>query len=417
MPQNTTPPARSRRRRAQLLRWLVVLGTLAGLALLALWPTAVRVDSAPVASGTVRETLEAEGRTRVRDRYLITAPVAAAVRRLPLAPGDAVQAGDVLATLDPVTAPALDARSRAQAVAQAEAAEAQLRAAQAELAAAEAAARLAKNEAQRVRALVAQGMLSTAAGEQADTAQRQAELASQSARFRVATAAHQRDAAQALLQTSRVGANGANGAVGPGSLQLRAPASGVVLQRPVESARTVAAGTPLLEVGDPTALEVVVDVLSADAARLRTGMPASLERWGEEAALQARVARVEPAAFTKVSALGVEEQRVWVVLDLLTPAAERPTLGEAYRVQARFVLRQADQAVWVPSGAVFRHDGAQEPGWAVFRLDAGRARLQPVTLGLQGEGRSQVLQGLQAGQAVVLHPPRDLRDGQRVTQP
>ncbi len=410
MPPDDTPPARSRQR-ARLLRWLVVLGTLVGLALLALWPSAVRVDSATAASGTVRETLEAEGRTRVRDRYLITAPVAAQVRRLELAPGDQVQAGDVVATLDPVTAPALDARSRAQAVAQAEAAQAQLRAAQTEQSAAEAASRLAQSEAQRVRALVAQGMLSAAAGEQADTAQRQAELASQSARFRVATAAHQLAAAQALLQTSRAGT------AGPGTLPLQAPASGVVLQRPVESARTVAAGTPLLEVGDPTALEVVVDVLSADAARLRTGMPVALEHWGEGPALQARVLRVEPAAFTKVSALGVEEQRVWVVLDLLTPVAERPTLGEAYRVQARFVLRQADEALWVPSGAVFRHDGPQGQGWAVFRVDGGRARLQPVSLGLQGEGRTQVLQGLQAGQAVVLHPPRDLRDGQRVVQP
>lgn len=413
MPSNESAIA-SARRRARALRWLVALGTLAGLVALALWPTAVRVDSAAVATGTVRETLEAEGRTRVRERYLITAPVAAAVRRLHLAPGDAVQAGDVVATLDPLAAPALDARSRAQAVAQADAAQAQLRAAQAEQSAAQAAAQLAQSEAQRVRALVAQGMLSTAAGEQADTAQRQADMAQQSARFRVATAAHQLAAAQALLRTGQTGKNGAGG---PGTLQLRAPASGVVLQRPSESARTVAAGTPLLEVGDPSALEVVVDVLSADAARLRAGMPVALERWGDGPALQAQVLRIEPAAFTKVSALGVEEQRVWVVLDLLTPPNQRPNLGEAYRVQARFVLRQADNTLWVPSGAVFRQDDAQGQGWAVFRLDAGRARLQPVTLGLQGEGRTQVLQGLQADQTVVLHPPRDLRDGQRVARP
>lgn len=410
MPSNETSTARQRRR-ARWLRWGVAAGTVAGLALLALWPSAVRVDSATVATGMVRETLEAEGQTRVRERYLITAPVAAAVRRLDLAPGDAVQAGDVLATLDPLTAPALDARSRAQAEAQAHAAQGLLRAAQVEQAAAEAAARLALNEAQRVRALVAQGMLSAAAGEQADTGLRQAELAAQSARFRATTAAHQLAAAQALLQQA------APGAGGPGTLLLRAPASGVVLQRPVESARAVAAGTPLLEVGDPTALEVVVDVLSADAARLRPGMPVALERWGDGPALQAQVLRVEPAAFTKVSALGVEEQRVWVVLDLLTPVTERSSLGVGYRVLARFVLDQVDDTLWVPSGAVFRQDSAQGEGWAVFRMEAGRARLQPVTLGLQGEGRTQVREGLQAGQRVVLHPPRDLHDGQRVTRP
>ena len=411
MPAATSPSPETRRRRARGLRWLVALATVAGLAALALWPTRVRVDSATVATGMVRDTLEAEGRTRVHERYLLTAPLAGTVRRQTLAPGDAVRAGDVLVTLDALASPVLDARSRAQAQAQAAAAQAQWQAAQAEQGLAEQAAQLARSEARRIQQLVAQGMLSTAAGEQAASAQQQADWAVQGARFRAATAAHQLAAAQALLRHS-----GTAGA-GAGTLVLRAPVAGVVLQRHGESARTVQAGEPLLELGDPTALEVVVDVLSADAARLRPGLPVLLERWGDGPALSGQVRRIEPAAFTKVSALGVEEQRVWVVVDLLSPPAERPTLGEAYRVQARFVLRQVDDALWVPSGAVFRDPRQDGDGRAVFRIDGDRARWQAITIGVQGEGRTQVLQGLQAGERVVLHPPRDLADGQRVTLP
>ena len=190
----------------------------------------------------------------------------------------------------------------------------------------------------------------------------------------------------------------------------------------MQSERAVPLGEPILELGNPQALEVEADVLSADAVRLRPGMAVELLRWGGPATLKAEVRRIEPAAFTQVSALGVQEQRVRVWLALLDEPAAWAGLGEGYRVQARFVLRSVPEALYLPSAAVFRHGGSNsaggagggaltEPGWAVYRIDGQRARLQAVQLGLQGEGRVQILAGLQAGDQVVLHPPRQLSDG------
>ena len=160
-----------------------------------------------------------------------------------------------------------------------------------------------------------------------------------------------------------------------------------------------------------------MDVLSSDAVRLSKGAVVELLRWGGGPVLQGAVARVEPGAFTKTSALGVEEQRVWVTVELLSPREQWSALGEAYRVHARFVLRSADGAVTIPSGALFRPTGDGEDRWAVFRVEGGKARLREVCIGLQGEGRVQITEGLNADDEVVLHPPRDLSDGQRVKAP
>lgn len=398
--------------RARWARYAIAGLIVGGLAILALWPASQRVDHAEVVRGTVQESFEAEGRTRIRDRYVITAPVTATAERTPWEPGDTVTTGQAVLTLRPMTSPALDARTQAQAQAQAEAARGQVDAAHAEALAAGQAAALAAAEAERVDRLAEQGMVSREAVERAATLRERSALEAQSARFREATARHQWAAAQAALRPD----DPTNTRSRP--IVLRSPVDGVVLKRHFQSERPVQAGEPLLEIGNPAALEVEVDVLSSDAVRLRPGMRVALLRWGGTPALEGKVRRIEPLAFTKVSALGVEEQRVWVIIDLLDPAKEWAGLGEGYRVHARFVLREAVDTLHLPTGALFRADNAStEGGWAVFRIEGGRARLRTVETGLQGGGRVEIRSGLQAQDRVVLHPPRDLSDGARVHHP
>lgn len=392
---------------ARWFRYALLLLVALALTVMALWPGSLKVDSATVERGTVTQTLEAEGLTRLRDPYAITAPVAAMARRITLAPGDPVRAGQVLVMLDPVAAPTLDARSRAEATSRLAAAQAQLQSAQAEARSAQAIAAQAQVEAERLRPLAAQGMVSAQGLLAAETAWRRSELEAQSAHFRQATAAHQLEAARAAL------AVGGPGALSAAALQITSPVDGVVLRRPVESARPVMPGDALMEIGDPAALEVAVDVLSSDAVQIQSGMAVTLLRWGDGPALQGRVRRVEPGAFTKTSALGVEEQRVWVVIDISSPHEQWARLGEAYRVHARFVLREVADTLRAPSSAVFRHNGEAQ----AFRMDGGKARLTAVTTGLQGDGDIEILEGLSEGDSLVIHPPRELADGARVHRP
>lgn len=385
--------------------WLALVAT-AVLVAIALRPSARLVDAVPVDVGEVRSTVEAEGRTRLVDRYLIAAPVPAIARRLLLAPGDAVDAGQPLVVLDPVASVPLDARSRSAALATIAAARSRLAAADQQQRAALAAARQAQADAERQQSLAARGLVPGEAAERAATARELAERALASARFGRATAAHELELAEAALQSGLQPGNGEG-------LVLSAPVAGVLLRRHFESARPVQAGEPLLEIGDPGRLEVEVDVLSADAVRLREGMAVELLRWGEPQPLAGQVRRIEPAGFTKFSALGVEEQRVWVMVALTSPPGQWRRLGDAYRVNARFVLDQAVDVVRVPTSALFREGDGQ----AVFRVEGSRARLRPVGTGLQGGGFTQVLSGLAAGDAVVVHPDRSLADGDRIRRP
>lgn len=389
--------------RARLLRWLLALLVVGALVALLLWPKPTLVDTVRADRGPVREVVEAEGRTRLRDRYVITAPIAATARRLELEPGDAVQPGQSLVVLDAMAAPALDARRRAEAQAQVAAARGRWAAAREAAAASAARARQAKADADRLQRLQRDQLVASASVDQARTAADQAQREASSAGFLEATAQHELTAAQAVL------AHG-SGESGASVLQLTAPVAGMVLRRHFESARPVQAGEPLLELGDPDALEVEVDVLSADAVRLRPGMRVELVRWGETQSLQGRVRRVEPGGFTKVSALGVEEQRVWVIVDITTPHALWHHLGEAYRVNARFLLREAAPALRIPASAVFFDDNNA----GVFRVVAGKARHTPVSVGLQGEGWAEIRQGISAGDTVIVHPDRALVDGDRV---
>jgi len=370
-----------------------------------LWPASQPVDSGVVDRGPIRETVEAEGRTRLHDRYVIAAPIAAMARRMQLEPGDAIKAGQILVVLDPVTAPALDARSREEARAGLAAARARLGAAREEAKAAAAVAQQLRAEAERQRALQLNNLVALETAERAETAHMRSEREAASARFREATAVHEVQAAQAIL------ARDSGEQPYEAALELHAPVAGIVLRRHYESARPVQIGEPLIEIGDPATMEVEVDVLSADAVRLREGMLVELLRWGEPRPLQGRVRRVEPGGFTKFSALGVEEQRVWVLVEITSPREEWPRLGEAYRVNARFVLREATDVLRAPASAVFR----QDDGEAVFRIDGSRARLTTVRTGLQGSGLVEILEGLQANDRLVVHPDRELEDGARVS--
>lgn len=392
---------------ARRLRYVLLALLALALATMALWPAPLPVDSASVQRGTVSQTLESEGRTRLRHPYVITAPVAALARRITLAPGDTVKSGQVLVTLDPVAAPTLDARTRAEASARIEAAQAQMQAAQAEALAAQASAEQARIEVQRLRPLAAQGLVSAQTLLMAQTTQQRSELQAQSARFHQASAAHQLQAARAALTPG--GPQRQAGA----PVQLTSPIDAVVLRRHLHSAQSVMPGDVLIEIGDPAALEVEVDVLSSDAVQIQPGMRVELLRWGADPTLQGVVRRVNPAAFTRTSALGVSEQRVWVIIDITSPREQWQRLGEAFRVHARFFLREAHGTLHAPGSAVFRQGDES----VVFRIDAGRARLTPVQTGLHGGGRVEILRGVTQGDTLVIHPPRELTDGSRVQQP
>lgn len=383
--------------------WLA-LAIVAALLAVALWPTAKLADIGHSDRGPVRDTFDAEGRTRLIDRYVLAAPVSAFARRLRYEPGDTVTAGDALVVLDPVAAAPLDPRNRAGAEAAVAAARARVAAAVEQERAAEAASTQAQADARRLAALATQKLVAADQAERARTERILAERALASARFARAGAAHELEMAQASLRFGEAGIDA------DATMTLAAPVSGVLVRRHYESARPVQAGEALLEIGDPTQLEAEIEVLSADAVRLREGMAVELLRWGEPEPLPGRVQRIEPGGYTKFSALGVEEQRVWVIVDLTAPQEQWQRLGDAYRVNARFIVREVADAVRVPTSAVFRHGDAQ----AVFRADGGRARLTPVRIGLVGGGWSEVLQGLPDAAAVVLHPDRELADGQRI---
>jgi len=385
------------------IRLWIAVAVVAGLVAVALWPETVPVDTAIAGRGTLVVTVDEEGRTRVRDRFVVGAPVAGRVLRIELEPGDAVHTGDVVAQLRPEAPALLDARSRAEA----EAALASARAAVGRVLADEQRARAvlaqAERELSRVKSLVADS-LSTAQqldARQADVtaAQEQVNAAAFAARAAEAEVAR----AQARLAPASVQAGGR-------VVPVSSPVDGVVLKRVRESETVVPAGDALIEIGNPQQLEIVVDLLSLDAVRVQPGARVLVEQWGGDRTLAARVRRVEPSGFTKVSALGVEEQRVNVILEFTGAAETWDALGDGYRVEARIVTWESQDVLKVPTAALVR-DGAQ---WAVFVVSEGRAVQRPVTLGHQNGQEAEVTGGLEAGATVILHPSDAMATGTRV---
>ena len=361
-----------------------------------------------VTRGPLEVVLQEEGKTRIKQRYVIAAPVAGTVRRIALQPGDAVQAGQTLAEIDAAASSLLDPRARSQAQADVRSAQAQLDAARKHSSAALASQRLAQADWQRAQSLHPSGAISKQELDQARTRHDAAQAEWGVARADEQAASARLAAARALLQEEGRAAEGTDstGKV----LSVTAPAAGRILKRPIESSMPVAMGQTLMEVGDPSQLEIEVEVLSGDAVRLAASMPARISRWGGEGALQAKVARVEPGGFTKVSALGVEEQRTRVILDLESPQQQWAALGDGYRVEVEFIVQRADDVLQVPANALFRLGD----GWAAYRLVNGKAQRTPVQIGMRSALAAEVKSGLEQDQSVIIQPDERIGDGTRI---
>ena len=383
-------------------RLLLAIAIVAAITAAAFWPETMVVEVVTATEGPMQVTIDEEGETRVRERFVISAPVAGRITRIELEPGDEVRRGVTeLVRMTPQEAPLLDPRTRTELSAAVEAARAAVGQAQAERGRAAASLSRARSALARQDSLADAGLIARDDLEAAQTAVTTADEAARAAEFAVSRAEYELQLARARLQTP-----GGGGA----SIQITAPIDGAVLKRLHESAAVVAAGEPLLEIGDPNQLEVVSDLLSTDAVRVPPRAEVLIDRWGGDHPLQGRVRRVEPSGFMKISALGVEEQRVNVIIDLADAAAGR-ALGDGYRVEVRIIAWRAERVLKVPVGSLFRRG----EGWALFIVIDGFARLQPVDLGERNDTEAQILGGVSAGQTVVLHPPDTLTDGMRVT--
>jgi HlyD family secretion protein len=382
---------------------------IAGLLIWGFWPQPVMVESAIVKRAPLTVTIEEEGRTRVIDRYVISAPINGMTCRMHLKVGDSVFRGHELLGITPLESPVLDARSRAQAEAQVQAASAALLAAKEQARAAGASAQLAEDKYHRYRPLIEKGLVSQEAFDQAKTAALTAAASKRSADFAVKVAQYELQAAQTALTYSGADSKQAE-ALSLERVPITSPIDGKILKVARECEGPVTIGESLLEVGDPSALEVEVDVLSPDAVKIKPGMKVLFDRWGGDEPLEGRVRRIEPVGFTKVSALGVEEQRVLVISDFVSPAEKWQRLGDGYRVEAKFILWHEDKVLQIPSSALFRY----ENGWAVFTIEDGLAKRQMVTLGQRNGLTAQVLTGLSEKQIIINHPSDAVEDGVRI---
>lgn len=369
-------------------------------------PRPVPVELASAMRGPLEVAVEEEGKTRVKERYVIVAPMDGYARRIDWKVGDAVRAGEELVVIEPTRSAALDPRSRARALAQVQATEASLAAARENARAAAAQAKLAGQELARVAALRKDRFVAQQDLDRARTEHDRARAAHLAAEHAVNVARFERETALATLeQTERLQAGGP-----AETLSVRAPVGARVLRVTRESEGPVQAGQPLLEIGDPQALEVEVEVLSTQAMRITPGTRVLFDRWGGEHTLEGVVRVVEPYGYTKVSALGVEEQRVRVIADFVSPREQWQRLGDGYRVEARFVVWAGGDVLQIPASALFRRNG----GWAVFIVQDGRARLAPVEIGQRAGLIAEVVSGLAPGDQVISHPDDKISDGVRV---
>jgi len=398
--------AKEKRITAKRIFWAVLAVLAVAAFVFVLRPEPVWVDLATVERGAMEVTLLEEGKTRVKDRYQVSSPVTGYLHRPQLEVGDPVIPGELLTWVDPMPVGVLDARSRAEAVARVEAARAGLESIRQKVAAAEAEADFAKSEYQRLQRLADSRFVSAEQLQQARTTASRANAILRSARFDEEVAKHELAAAQTRLDISAANENGEKPAE---RVAVRSPVNGAVLNLSRESEGVIQAGEPIVEVGDPGALEVVVDVLSFDAVKLSPGTPARLSGWGGTT-LEAVVRRVEPVGFEDISALGVEEQRVQVIADIISPREQWAQLGDGYRVDADFILWQSDDTLQVPASAVFKRNGSQ----SVFVVRDGVATMQTITTGQSNGLTTAVTDGLNEGDQVVRHPGRELSDGDRV---
>lgn len=383
-------------------------GAIVGGLVWSFWPQPVLVEIATVGRGPLRVSVDEDGRTRIKERYVVAAPLAGHLLRIDWEPGDRVTRGEtVLASIEPNPPDILDVRSVAQAEAKVRAARAALDRAQPLIERAREERDFAESERQRYQQLAKTDSAARRDVEHAETRYQTSLHDYAAARYAQDIAQFELELAQAALLRVRPGEPGPPD---DRSLPILSPLSGQVLRLFQESATVVRPGDALLEVGDPADLEIEVDVLSNDAVKIRPGDQAFLEQWGGERPLPATVRRIEPAGFTKISALGVEEQRVNVILDLDDPPEQRRELGDAFRVEARIVIWEQEDVLQVSTGALFRRGS----DWAVFVVRQDRAELQTIEIGHRNSLAAQILSGLEAGEEVVLHPSDKVRNGVHV---
>ncbi len=394
-----------------LIALIIIL--LTGTMIWGFWPKPILVDAVPASYAPLSITIEEEGRTRVIDRYSIAAPVNGVTCHQQLKVGDSVTQGQVLLTITPLASQVLDPRSRAQAQARLAAAESTLHAAKEQASAAKAMAQLAETEYKRIQRLAEKGLISREALDKAKTTVQTSAATKRSADFNVDVAKYDREAAQTTLQYSASNQNesiNAEEATNEESVRVHSPIDGRILKIARQCEGPVVTGEPLLEIGDPAALEIEVDVLSADAVRISPGMKVTFDRWGGEQPLTGIVRIIEPVGFTKTSALGVEEQRVLIISDFTSPISMWQRLGDGYRVEASFIVWQQDNVLQVPTSSLFRHQN----GWALFVLENGFAKRREIRIGQRNGLMAQVLEGLEENEKVINHPSDEVDDGIRV---
>ncbi len=387
----------------RILLVLFGLAVVAGIVYASL-PKPVEVDLAEVQRGPLRVTVDGDGKTRVQDRHVISAPLYGNLARIELDAGDDVEEGDVLARISPLEPALLDVRSRAELEARARAAQAAKKQAEAAVERASSNERYASRQLARMKSLWAEGIVSETELEAAELEATSAAKALESARFGARVAKYELEMATAALGEGD--GRGEEDVERP-QLEIRAPVKGRILKIMRESEGVVNPGEPLLELGDPTALEVVVDVLTADAVAISPGDPVFIDRWGGDTPLNGRVRRVEPSAFTKISALGVEEQRVDVVIDLVESAEHWSGLGDNFRVEPHIVVWESDDVIKVPAGALHRHGDT----WSVFLVRDGVVEERSVEVGHRSGLEVEILSGVTAGDQVVVHPSDRVRAG------
>lgn len=385
------------------LPWLGGL-LLVALVLWGLWPKPVVVETGVAKRGALTVRVSEEGKTRVRNRYVVAAPVAGKMRRVPFKPGDEVKAGETLLTaIEPVASPLVDPRARSQAEAAVSMHEASRKQALEALEVRRAALKASEADRDRMRAITRPGTLSDSDRDrmEADYSMKSGEV--RAAEFSLQVVDYQLAQARAVLERPA--------SVTAGNLvEVKSPVSGRVLNVMQESETVVTPGMAILEIGDPADIEIEAEILSRDAVAIKAGDSVEVEQWGGENPLKGRVRRVEPAAFTKISALGVEEQRVIVLSDLVDIPEEARPLGDRYRVEVRVATWHSDDVLIVPAGSLFREGNA----WKTYLFSGDKAKLVPVEAG-HSDGRfTEILSGVNAGDEVLLHPPDTVKDGTAV---
>ncbi|MBX9656030.1 HlyD family efflux transporter periplasmic adaptor subunit [bacterium] len=410
----------SQNRRRVWVTWLrrgaviaALLGV-AGLIIYAFLPPVLAVDMAEVTKGPMRVDVREEGKTRIKERYVVSSPLAGRVLRIELKPGDEVIAGEtLLATIEPADPSLLDARALATAQAKVQAGEANRQRAVAELNRAEAAHNRADAQYKRIRSLRETGSASTEQLEDAELNMRANSEQLTAAKFNVNIADFELEQAKAALlrfDPNPQTAKSPDSTPSEWRMQIHSPISGRVLAVYQESSAVVTPGTSLVAVGDPKDLEVVVDVLSEDAVKVRSGNEVDIAQWGGGDILKGRVRRIEPQAFTKVSALGVEEQRVNIIVDFADPVEKRQALGDQYRIEAEIVIWKGEDIVQVPVSCLFRRNDQ----WSVFIVKDGVADLRQIEIGERNTLQAQVLKGLEPGEKVIIHPGDQIKSGAKV---